>query len=225
MSKLYFSGYDRQTGEEIEIYSNIIKQLFCNHKYYRIRPELKDGRQLDCIICSNCGKKLNQENILPKNKEYNYKRTMLYRSGLNIEPSKNFVEKFIEIYNDLLIEKNITKKRLIDEDTAKYMINSIFECIISALDFGFDIWINRVVVFVQRVYDRYVYKSDKKRCEIVEDIKQVTIRPISSLDKKIKNKANEDNKEYQEYIIRKKNNHNKIKEYYKEFYSDVEKDW
>lgn len=53
---IIFKGYDKQTCEEVIIKGNWLKQLFCNHKYNRIRPTLLDGRQYNYSICSNCGK-------------------------------------------------------------------------------------------------------------------------------------------------------------------------
>ena len=45
-----------ETEEQVIIKGNWLKQLFCNHKYNRIRPTLLDGREYNYSICSNCGK-------------------------------------------------------------------------------------------------------------------------------------------------------------------------
>lgn len=160
---------------------------------------------------------------MPKNVP-SYKHMFLYRTGLKIEPSQNFIDKFIEIYNDLLAKREYKDNpKQIDENIAKFMINSIFEAIIYCLDFGFDVWINRIMLFVQTTYDKHVYKPDKKLCDTTENIKHVNIRSIFSLNKKMKNKLSENNSEYQKYVEHKQEKYNEIKQYYKEFYG--QEDW
>lgn len=151
------------------------------------------------------------------------KHLNLYRQGLHLEPSENFVQKYIEIYNSL-IHKRKSRAHIkdLDEETAKYFIVLVCEALIHCIDFGFDIWFSRVMVFIQKISD-YRGNSPYAKVGFYEDIKKVTIRPITSLILNIKNNINKTNKEYQEYIKRKKEKYQEIKDYYKEFYG--EQDW
>lgn len=161
---------------------------------------------------------------MPKNTP-SYKHMWLYRTGLKPEISQNFVDKFVEIYNDLLKKRQWKEQpKEIDDNTARFMIGSIIEAIIYCLDFGFDVWINRCMVFVQKISDKRQYNRGTDKCDIKEDLKLVTIRPIQSIIRKIKYKCNENNEKYNEFLKQKTENHKKIKEYYKEFYAK-EKDW
>ena len=161
---------------------------------------------------------------MPKNVP-SYKHMWLYRTGLKLEVSKNFVDKFIEIYNDLLSKKTWKDEpKKIDDNTARFMIGSIIEAIIFCLDFGLDVWINRCMVFVQKISDKKQYSIRNDKCIVKEDLKVVTIRPIQSIIRKIKYKMNEDNPEYNKHLQQKTENHKKIKDYYKEFYGKSQ-DW
>lgn len=153
-----------------------------------------------------------------------YKHMFLYRTGLKLEPSDNFVSKFIEIYMSLLRKRRNHENDVdIDENTAKFFINSCVEAIIYCLDFGFDVWLNRTMVFLQKITDWKPRKS--KTAKIIENLHMITIKPIFSISKKMKNILNKDNKEYQEYINKKQESFKQIKNYYKEFYGKTEVWW
>ena len=161
---------------------------------------------------------------MPKNTP-SWKHMWLYRTGLKLEISQNFVDKFIEIYNDLLKKRRWKEEpKEIDDNTARFMIGSVIEAIIFCLDFGLDVWINRCMVFVQKVSDKKQYNMYNGKCTVKEDLRTITIRPIQSIRRKIKYKMNENNPEYNKYLQEKTENHEKIKNYYKEFYAK-EKDW
>lgn len=161
---------------------------------------------------------------MPKNTP-SWKHMWLYRTGLKLEISQNFVDKFIEIYNDLLKKRRWKEEpKEIDDNTARFMIGSVIEAIIFCLDFGLDVWINRCMVFVQKSSDKKQYNMYNGKCTVKEDLKKIAIRPIQSIRRKIKYKMNENNPEYNKYLQEKTENHEKIKNYYKEFYAK-EKDW
>lgn len=156
---------------------------------------------------------------MPKNTP-SYKHMWLYRTGLKPEVSQNFIDKFIEIYNDLLKKRKWKEEsKEIDENTARFMVGSIIEAIIYILDFGYDIWINRCMVFLQKTLDKRQYNRYDDKCTVKENLKWVTIKPIQSIIRKIKYKINENNLEYNKFLQQKTENHKKIKEYYKEFYA------
>lgn len=156
---------------------------------------------------------------MPKNTP-SYKHMWLYRTGLKIEVSQNFIDKFIEIYNDLLKKRKWKEEsKEIDENTARFMVGSIIEAIIYILDFGYDVWINRCMVFLQKTLDKRQYNRYDDKCTVKENLKWVTIKPIQSIIRKIKYKINENNLEYNKFLQQKTENHKKIKEYYKEFYA------
>lgn len=161
---------------------------------------------------------------MPKNTP-SYKHMWLYRTGLKIEVSQNFIDKFIEIYNDLLTKRQWKEEpKKIDDNTARFMVGSIIESIIYCLDFGLDVWINRCMVFVQKTLDKRQYNRYNEKCTVQEDLRWITIRPIQSMIRKIKYKMNENNVEYNKFLQQKTENHKKIKDYYKEFYAK-EEDW
>ena len=156
---------------------------------------------------------------MPKNTP-SYKHMWLYRTGLKPEVSQNFIDKFIEIYNDLLKKRKWKEEsKEIDENTARFMVGSIIEAIIYVLDFGYDVWINRCMVFLQKTLDKRQYNRYDDKCTVKENLKWVTIKPIQSIIRKIKYKINENNLEYNKFLQQKTENHKKIKEYYKEFYA------
>lgn len=153
-----------------------------------------------------------------------YKHMWLYRTGLKIEPSQNFIDKFIEIYNDFLHNNsNRANAKDLDNDTAIFMINSILEAIIYCLDFGFDVWLHRTMVFIQKTRDKISTNGDGQK-KVSQNVKTLVIKPIESIKKAIKNLANTNNEPYQQFLLEKKERHEKIKQYYKEFYAK-EEDW
>lgn len=154
-----------------------------------------------------------------------YKHMFLYRTGLKLDPCETFVNKFIEIYMELIKrDKRRADFDDIDENTAKFFINSCFEAIIYCMDFGFDVWLNRVMVFTLKITD-FVSRHPYVKKRVHEDMKMIKIRPISSLIKKIKDVLNKDNEKYQEFIEQKKENHKAIRRYYKEYYGKQNEWW
>ena len=155
-------------------------------------------------------------------------KMFLYRQGLHLIPSDNFVQKFKEHYMTYLRrQKRYDYLEDLDDETAKFFIMAVAESIIYCLDSGYDVWFYRVMVFMQRLSD---YRDNVKRrikqgvSKVRENVKKITIKPIFRSTLKIKNWLNKDNKPYQDFIKSKKDNFKKIKNYYKEFYGKQE-DW
>lgn len=155
-------------------------------------------------------------------------KMFLYRQGLHLIPSDNFVQKFKEHYMTYLRrQKRYDYLEDLDDETAKFFIMAVAESIIYCLDAGYDVWFYRVMIFTQRLSD---YRDNVKRrikqgvSKVRENIKKITIKPIFRSTLKIKNWLNKDNKPYQDFIKSKKDNFKKIKNYYKEFYGKQE-DW
>lgn len=155
-------------------------------------------------------------------------KMFLYRQGLHLIPSDNFVQKFKEHYMTYLRrQKRYDYLEDLDDETAKFFIMAVAESIIYCLDAGYDVWFYRVMVFMQRLSD---YRDNVKRrikqgvSKVRENVKKITIKPIFRSTLKIKNWLNKDNKPYQDFIKSKKDNFKKIKNYYKEFYGKQE-DW
>mgnify|MGYP003292847256 CR=1 FL=1 len=141
----------------------------------------------------------------------------LYKQGLRIEPDEMFLNKFLEIYNGLMTKSKseFRNTKTIDENTAKFFIVCMCEYIIHSLDFGFDIWFKRVMVFIQKMSD-YVLNSPMRKSGIQENVRKITFRPISSLRLKIRSKINENNVLYQEFTKNKAERYQSIKQYYKD---------
>lgn len=154
-----------------------------------------------------------------------FKHTFLVLQGLNIEPCQEFVDKYVEIYNELM-HKNKIRKHVpdIDENTARYFILTTCESIIHCLDFGLDVWLSRVMVFLQKNTD-YRHNVKRHRLSVIENVKKLTFKPVSYLELKIKALLNKDNKPFQEHLQQKKESYNKIKQYYKEFYGKEDEWW
>ena len=155
-------------------------------------------------------------------------KMFLYRQGLHLLPSDNFLQAFKKNYMEIIRKRKAFKDMEdIDDDTAMFFIMYVAESIIYCLDAGFDIWFHRAMVFTQRLSDyRYNAKVQLKKLssKTIENVKKVTIKPISSLTLKIRDSINKNNKPYQDFIKEKEQNFKKIKEYYKEFYGK-QKDW
>lgn len=155
-------------------------------------------------------------------------KMFLYRQGLHLIPSDNFVQTFKKHYMEILRKaRRYDHVEDLDDETAKFFIMVMAESIIYCLDAGFDIWFFRIMVFMQKLSD---YRDNVKRrikqgtSKVRENIKKITIKPIFRSTLKIKDLMNKDNKPYQDFIQQKKSNFKKIKEYYKEFYGKQE-DW
>jgi hypothetical protein len=149
----------------------------------------------------------------------------LQRQGLNMLPSQNFIDKFIEIYNELLY-RNKSKANVppIDEKTAIFFINTVIESIIYCIDFGYDVWITRTMVFLQRISD-YRRNNKNRKKAVTENVKKLTVKPIISIYNRIRREINKDNKEYMLYLDQKTECYKKIKKYYKEFYGKETEWW
>ena len=148
----------------------------------------------------------------------------LYRQGLKLEPSQNFIDKFVENYNELLYKNKIRHHvPPLDNKTAIFFINSVVEAVVYCLDFGYDVWFRHVLLFFQKVTD-YRHNIKKHSLGVIEDVKKISIRPIKSMTLRIKAFLNKDNKPYQEFLSQKKERYNEIKRYYREFY-DKKSEW
>lgn len=154
-----------------------------------------------------------------------YKHMFLQRQGLDMLPSQNFIDKFIENYNELLYQ---AKRRQhlppLDERTAIFFINTVIESIIYCIDFGYDVWITRTILFLQRVSD-YRRNNRNRKKAVTENVKKLSIKPIKSMCNEIKRKLNKENKEYMAYLDQKTECFKKIKKYYKEFYGKETEWW
>ncbi len=154
-----------------------------------------------------------------------YARMFLYRQGLKILPSQNFIEKFKEIYNELLYKNKIRHHiKPIDDNMAIFFINTVIESVIYCLDFGYDVWFSRTILFLQKKTD-YRHNVKKHKNYTIEDVKKISIRAIKSMILKMKNKLNEQNEEYQKFLEHKKVQFKTIKDYYKKFYGKEDEWW
>lgn len=154
-----------------------------------------------------------------------HQHMFLSRQGLKIMPSQNFLDKFKEIYNDLLHnDKSKQNIKPLDDKTAIFFINSLIEAVIYCIDFGYDVWFRRTLLFLQKTCD-YRLNSKTAKKSVVENIKKLTVKPIISKYLKIKKIINQDNEKYQEFIQKKAENFNKIKRYYRDFYDKKDEWW
>ena len=80
------------------------------------------------------------------------------------------------------------------------------------------------MLFLQRISD-YRHNVKSHTLKIVENVKKISIRPIKSMVTRMKNTANINNEEYQQFIARKKERFNEIKRYYREFYAKENHWW
>lgn len=147
-----------------------------------------------------------------------YKQTKLYRAGLKFKPDKKFVDLFKENYMTLLHKTNNHEKdEDITDERAIFFINSVCEAITFCLDFGIDVWLNKTMVFVQKI-------ANYKGIKMPEDgVKKIKIRANYKHVTRMRNEINKDNPEFQEYVKHKKDKYDELKEYYKEFYGQP--DW
>lgn len=89
-----------------------------------------------------------------RDEKASHKMTKLYRAGLKFKPDKNFVNLFKENYMELLHKTpNHENDECITQERAIYFINSVCEAITYCLDFGIDIWLNKTMVFLQKIAD------------------------------------------------------------------------
>ena len=145
-------------------------------------------------------------------------RMFLWRQGLRMKADEHFVDKFIEFYQELYKKNKNRVDKGLDRETANVLINSICETIIHCLDFGYDVWLGRTIMFTQKIADysnNYTIKYLEKT-----DIKKVAINLFKRLTLRLKKKINENNIDYQNFIEEKKKRHQEIKDYYKEFYGE-----
>ena len=157
---------------------------------------------------------------MPKKNIPSHKNMFLYRSGLQLDVSDNFVNKFIEIYTDLWRQKKHHENdKPLTYDQAKFMILSVIESIIYILDFGYSVWVNRCMVFLPKTAT-----FRPKGRYYAENVLKVCVKPIVSWINKMKDLANKDNEKYQQFLQDKRTRHNKIREYYKDLY-DKQEDW
>lgn len=147
--------------------------------------------------------------------------TFFYRQGLKLKPSENFVEKFLEIYTDLIRKNRKDENIKVSKEEAFYLIYCVLEAIIHCLDFGYDVWIKRTILFFVKNID-YRHNVKSHRLSVVENVKKIKINAINSVMTKIKNNLNKDNEDYQKFVEQKKSNYKKIKNYYKDFYGKEE---
>lgn len=161
-----------------------------------------------------------QKRVIP-----HYQHMFLSRQGLKIMPSQNFIDKFKEIYNEMLYSDK-TRQNLepINDKTAIFFINSLIEAVIFCVDFGYDVWFRRTLLFLQKTSD-YRLNSHNNKKSLVENIKKLNVKPIISKLLKIKKIINKDNEKYQEFLKSKWDNFNKIKKYYREFYGKENEWW
>lgn len=159
---------------------------------------------------------------MPKNNIYT--KSFYWRNGLKIMPSQNFVDKFKEIYNELLYNsKSRAKCKPLDDQTAIFFINIVLETIITILDFGYTFWWSKMMILTPKIVTCHLGTEYAPK-RIYDNVKKLNFRLFTTQEKKVRAKVNKDNKEYMEYIENKKNRFNDIKNYYKEFYGK-ENDW
>lgn len=154
-----------------------------------------------------------------------HSHTFLYRQGLDVRPSKNFVEKFREFYVE--IHNNSNSRKHIDDisyELAEFFLCRVFEKIIYCIDLGENIHIRRVLKINQKITD-YRHNIKSHKCKVVENIKKVSIELLGYLQLKTKDVLNKENEAYQNHIQQKKDRHIEIKKYYKEFYDKQDEWW
>ena len=146
-----------------------------------------------------------------------YKMTKLYRTGLKFKPEKKFVELFKQNYMELLHKvPNHENDETISDERAKLFINYVCEAITFCLDFGINVWLNKTMIFEQKI-------ADYKGMSIPEDgVKKIRFAPNYKHITKTRKELNKDNPEFQEYIQHKKEKFDEIKDYYREFYDKPE---
>ena len=154
-----------------------------------------------------------------------YAHMFLHRQGLKIMPSKNFIDKFKEFYISMYNEKNPKVQMTeLPDNTAIFFINSFVESLIYCLDCNVSIYITGLLTFSQKITD-YRHNVKSHRTSIVENVKKINAQFNTNITLKIKDLLNKGNKEYQEFIEKKKERFKEIQDYYKKFYGKENEWW
>lgn len=159
-----------------------------------------------------------------KRKLPNVNHMFLNRMGLKYVPSQNFVDKFKEYFLEEVYKNKQRQHITIDDNKAIYFINCILEAITYCLDFGFGVYIPKIMMFDVKTTD-YRHNVKSHILSVVEDVKKINFALTPRLHNNIRKLINKDNKEYCEYIKGKEKRFKEIKDYYKEFYGKQDEWW
>lgn len=154
-----------------------------------------------------------------------YAYMFLYRQGLKMLPSRNFIDKFKEFYIEMNNENSNRKKiDSMDDNTTIFLINAVVESIIYCLDFGFTVNIKSIFKMKPRLIEKMHSAKITGKRSFVSYTRVVTDIP-SSLIRKIKNILNKDDKKFQDFVDKKKERYDEIKRYYRKFYGKENEWW
>lgn len=151
-------------------------------------------------------------------------QTFLYRQGLKIMPSQNFIDKFKEEYLLLISKRKNLQHVTIDDDKAVFFIISFFEAIVYCLDCNIDIFLYHILAIKSKVTD-YMVNTRFRKKSVYEDVKKITFKLYSYYRLKMFKNVNKDNENYTEYLKEKRKRYGKIRDYYKKFYNKEGEWW